>query len=169
MDLFILLNLMSLIIQVQKSLVIDFNIGKVVDENVNTNISNFESKRRISPILLENSKNNIPVLENDIIMTEPIVVKKEIEKKLICCKLEQFNDDIYLLWENKFYENSCQVTLQMEDQYIFSNKFEGKMIRIFACNNFFYAFYDTLNLINVYTLLNNIVIIDYLDILKHIR
>ena len=132
------------------------------------NVTTTESKRRIAPVVLETPRTNISNRENDITMSEPIPVKKEIEKKLIGCKLEQFNNNVYLLWENKFHDNSCNITLQMEDKYIFSNRFEGKMIRFFVCNNFFYGFYDTLNLLNVYTLLNNIVYLIKLDILKYI-
>jgi hypothetical protein len=159
---------MSFTLLILNLLVNLFNKGKVIQENVN--VSNIESKRRIAPIILENPIPKIisSLPENDITMSEPVIIKKEIEKKLICSKLEQFNDNVYFLWENKFYENSCHITLQMEDKYIYSNRFEGKMIRLFVCNNYFYAYYDTLNLINVYTLLNNIVHIYKLDFFKYI-
>jgi hypothetical protein len=85
--------------------------------------------------------------------------KKEIplETKLICVKLTQFEDKLYMLWENKKYENCCYISLQFGNGYLYSNKFENKQIRLFTCNNFFYAFYDTQNHVNIYTLFNNIV------------
>jgi hypothetical protein len=92
--------------------------------------------------------------------------KDNLEKKPICCKINQFDSSIiYLIWENKIYDNYCTITLQINDKYLYSNKYEGKMIRLFAYNNFFYVFYDTQNLIHVNTLFNNIVNKNNLDFL----
>jgi hypothetical protein len=132
---------------------------------------NRQEKRRIAPTIVpENNINPIP--QNDVI-TKPVnnpdndIVmfdttkqpKKEIlEKKPVCCKINQFDSSsIYLLWENKTHDNYCTIALQVMDKFLYSNKYEGKLIRKFAYNNFFYVFYDTQNLVHVNTLFNNIV------------
>lgn len=83
----------------------------------------------------------------------------QLENKIICLKLDSFeNLNVYMLWENKIYENHSTVQLHYKNNLVlFSNKFENKLIRILACNNFFYAFYDSNSIISVYSLFNNMV------------
>lgn len=72
------------------------------------------------------------------------------------------NKNIYLLWENKVYDNYSYVQLMIEkSKVLYVNKIENKLIRLFAGNNFCYVIYDTMNLLNVYTLFNTMVIISF--------
>jgi WD40 repeat protein len=82
-----------------------------------------------------------------------------IENKIVKFKLESFeNKDIFFLYENKVYDNYCTIELRMKNNSIlYANKLDNKLIRIFTCNNNFYAFYDTNNSLNVFTLLNTMV------------
>jgi hypothetical protein len=150
------------------------NLEKKIFENTynekSVNVSKPERKR-ISPTIIpdhvvpvpnNNTNNNFKnIPESDIVMqdlSKQQLKKEMLEKKPICCKITQFDSsNIYLIWENKIYDNFCTITLQINDKYLYSNKYEGKMIRLFAYNNFFYVYYDTQNLIHVNTLFNNIV------------
>jgi hypothetical protein len=144
-------------------------------------------KKRVTPILLNNSggtSNNINnedlnINNNNInnnpniydyglnpnkFIQECIRCQKQkldtLETKIVNLKLDHFGYlNVYFMWENKVYENYCNVQLMVKfNQILYKNKFENRLIRIFACNNFFYAMYDTQNLLCVYTLLNTMVI-----------
>lgn len=82
-----------------------------------------------------------------------------LETKSVSLKLDTFeNKNVYLQWENKVYDNFSTVQLRMKHNHIlFSNKFENKLIRLFTYNNQYFAFYDTNNLLNVFTLFNTMV------------
>lgn len=72
----------------------------------------------------------------------------DLEKKNVC-----------IIWENKVYDNYSYVQLSIENtKCLYVNKLENKLIRLFSCNNFCYAVYDTNYLLSVFTLFNTIVI-----------
>jgi hypothetical protein len=83
--------------------------------------------------------------------------------KLNSTDLEKKN--VYFLWENKVYDNYSHVQL-MADNYkiLYVNKLENKLIRLFACNNFCYVVYDTMNQMSVFTLFNTMVIETFIEL-----
>jgi hypothetical protein len=82
-----------------------------------------------------------------------------LETKLICHKIEQFENNVYLFWENKKYDNLCNISLQIDNGTLYSNRYDNRQIRLLTCNSFLYAFYDTQNHISIFTLFNNLVMI----------
>jgi hypothetical protein len=151
------------------------NIGKKLIEH-----STHTTKRRIEPTLISNHNqqanvNGVNGLNTNTPVNFPMSFQitpemfclpenkskkpKEyiLETKLMCHKLEQFEENIYLLWENKNYDNVCNISLQIDNGILYSNRFDSRQIRYFTCNNFLYAFYDTKNQINIFTLFNTVV------------
>jgi hypothetical protein len=122
--------------------------------NNNLNANPFPITLQITPEMF-----NLPERTKSKVKKEPVL-----ETKLICLKLEQFKEtSVYLLWENKKHENQCHIALQLNDGTLYANRFENRQIQLFTYNNLFYAFYDTQNHLNIYTLFNNLVLI-YLTI-----
>lgn len=81
-----------------------------------------------------------------------------LETKIMQVKLHSFGElNMTMWWENKVYDNCCVVQLSKNNDVIYSNKFENKLVRHFICNNLFYTIYDTNNILNVFTLFNNMV------------
>jgi hypothetical protein len=81
-----------------------------------------------------------------------------LETKIVNLKLDSLEDfRVYMSWENKVYDNNCIIQLRINEKVLYHNKFENKLIRLFGCNNFIYAFYDANNLLSVYTIFNTMV------------
>lgn len=81
-----------------------------------------------------------------------------LETKMMQIKLSSFGDlNMAMWWENKIYDSCCIVQLLKNGEIIYSNKFENKLARFFVCNSVFYAIYDTNNVLNVFSLFNNMV------------
>ena len=72
---------------------------------------------------------------------------------------------VSLYYENQPYNNYSIIKLQytfsqtsIESNTLFQSKHLNKMIKLFTANNFFYAFYDTNFTLNIYSLLNTMLI-----------
>ncbi len=82
----------------------------------------------------------------------------ELETKIVNIKLDSLEDfRVYMSWENKVYDNNCNIQLRINEKVLYHNKFENKLIRLFGCNNFIYTFYDANNHLSVYTVFNTMV------------
>ncbi len=81
-----------------------------------------------------------------------------LESKIVNIKLDCHGDlKAYISWENKVYDNYCSVQLRLKDKILFYNKYENKLIRLFTSNNYLFAYYDTHNNLNIFTILNTMV------------
>jgi len=147
--------------------------------NITSNINIVQdpnSKKRIIPEIITSSNhlNPIPTGISNVLQTSnnlnPVSQIQDclrcqkqkldsIETKIVRNKIESFKDlNVVFEWENKVYDNYSLVTLRMKNnQILFSNKLENKLFRHFACNNFFYAVYDTHNNLSIYTLFSTMV------------
>jgi hypothetical protein len=146
--------------------------------NLNNNLYNENKRRRITPELINSSSqiinNNQPTIQTSSIIPNQILNPNQLiqdclrcqkqkfdslENKIVCLKLDSFeNKNVCFQWENKIYDNYSTVQLRMKNNNIlYANKFENKLIRLFSCNNYFYALYDTNNLMTVFTFFNTMV------------
>jgi len=82
-----------------------------------------------------------------------------LESKIVSLKIDSFNNqNVSIIWHNKVYDNNCVIQLRInEKQSLYCSKYENKLIRLFCANNFFYAIYDTNNLLSIFTIFNTIV------------
>jgi len=85
-----------------------------------------------------------------------------IQTKISKIKLNSFdvdNKNVYFIWENKVYDNYSNVQLLIDtSDILYANKFDNRLVRLQACNNFCFAIYDTQSLLSVFTLFNTLVI-----------
>ena len=69
---------------------------------------------------------------------------------------------VVISWENNPYENSSIIKLKLisnsESKIFFARKLINKMIKLFTVNNVFFAFYDTTFTLNVFSLLNTMML-----------
>ena len=69
---------------------------------------------------------------------------------------------VVISWENNPYENTSVIKMKLvsdaETKILFARKLVNKMIKLFTLNNVFYAFYDTTFTLNVFSLLNTMML-----------
>ena len=69
---------------------------------------------------------------------------------------------VVISWENNPYENTSVIKMKLvsdtETKILFARKLVNKMIKLFTLNNVFYAFYDTSFTLNVFSLLNTMML-----------
>ena len=69
---------------------------------------------------------------------------------------------VLISWENNPYENTSVIKMKLvsdaETKILFARKLVNKMIKLFTLNNVFYAFYDTTFTLNVFSLLNTMML-----------
>ena len=68
---------------------------------------------------------------------------------------------VHLTWENHPFDNCSIVSMKIvgnETKVLYSNKYLNRMIKLFTSNNVYFAFYDTNFTLNVYSILNTMLI-----------
>jgi hypothetical protein len=130
-----------------------------------------QKQRRVIPMQLDNNpvslmknqpqnNNNMNIVNINEPIQECIKCKNfgldQLEYKQIIIKLEPL-ENVSISFENKINDNLCQIKLLLQNSILYSNTIGNKMIRNFSCNNFFYAFYDTLNVLHCYTIFNTMI------------
>ena len=65
---------------------------------------------------------------------------------------------VHLTWENHPFDNCSIVSMKIDSKVLYSNKYLNRMIKLFTSNNVYFAFYDTNFTLNVYSILNTMLI-----------
>jgi WD40 repeat protein len=140
----------------------NFMQGGLEYTNTNTNINNSNSNITLPQHLLpSNSTAPLQTIQDCLRCQKQKL--DQLETKVVYLKLDALNlnsstGNYHIIWENKIYDNYCTVQLAFNnDQILFANKFYNKLIRLFSFNNFFYAVYDAMNSLMVFTLFNTLV------------
>ena len=87
---------------------------------------------------------------NQHINTLPSINRKEYKFENIKTK-EGYN--LIILYENNLLNNIAIITIKLSNNYILYLKQINSLIKVFACNNTYFAFYDSRSTINIYSLL----------------
>ena len=149
----------------------EFIIKDQTNSSILNNMSMFEHNLSMSNNIAHKEENKqIDFNSNNIMNNSCLKCQKQLYRTLDNTMNEipiegLFTKDkakVVLSWENNPFENSSTIKLKLisdsESKIFFARKLINRMIKLFTVNNVFYAFYDTTFTLNVFSLLNTMML-----------
>ena len=85
-------------------------------------------------------------------------IENQVTDVIIETLLTKDKSKVHLTWENHPFDNCSIVSMKIDTKVLYSNKYLNRMIKLFTSNNVYFAFYDTNFTLNVYSILNTMLI-----------
>lgn len=130
---------------------------KPMVENSGTEVRDIQGEGNINYY-----QNNVPCLKCQKQLYQ--VIENQVTDAVVENIYTKDQGKLILSWENHPFDNCSVIKMKLSSdngqktKLLYANKLLNRMIKLFSSNNFYFAFYDTNFTLNVYSLLNTMLI-----------